>query len=598
MYNKEFGLKHDAEQPSAFLADGLSNAITNSNPYWRQDGHNLPVSKEDGAPDWSKPTGTLLDSLWMVWLAGAGIMLTRRIYSYQRFCFLVHSSSRLDTAPEAVEILDRCRWELGIPEEIELRRSPLVETPFIIGLRHPVVMLPERELGADQLVFIMKHELMHVKRRDLPVKWLTQLAVCLHWFNPAVHLAARRIERLCELACDEAVIRGMGRDEKQRYGETLIAAASFSAGQPAELLGAMSRKGNELKERLVSIMKSGKRKNSALIAALLLVCTAFAALYMGYLRPHTRNTSTYDFAHFKIQQIQLGERYTDLDQFQLNDVEGKTTSGSSETNQIIADGVTLKIGSDGRIIAIRGDVYDNGFKLPYYRINGTELSTYRVVTGMSEVEDLLGWGVVKWYDRGQGLKFARYEDTANHIAISFVYASSDDRLVWVDSQYTSGTPAVRSLYPLSAMMTYKTPYVGDASKVSQLAGRLPVPSEPFMHRFISLSTQAEPYGMAMYYEPADNTFGEALKSNGIPPDDPNTRFGRIMRTNALVLFSMVDNLGQVTFSYRTTASGNDLVKEAYPVSYTFHRKDFREYGDLAQLAKEPERLEELLLHWK
>lgn len=48
----------------------------------------------------------------------------------------------------------------------------------------------------------MVYELTHFKHGDMFYKWLVQLTVCLHWFNPLVYFICRDIGRLCEFACD------------------------------------------------------------------------------------------------------------------------------------------------------------------------------------------------------------------------------------------------------------------------------------------------------------------------------------------------------------------------------------------------------------
>ena len=53
-------------------------------------------------------------------------------------------------------------------------------------------------------------------------KWLVQITVCLHWFNPLVHLMSREITKDCEFSCDEAVLAKMGCDNAQDYGQTLL----------------------------------------------------------------------------------------------------------------------------------------------------------------------------------------------------------------------------------------------------------------------------------------------------------------------------------------------------------------------------------------
>ena len=52
-------------------------------------------------------------------------------------------------------------------------------------------------------------------------KWLVQVTVCLHWFNPLVHLMGQEITKAGEFSCDEAVLAKMGGDARD-YGKTLL----------------------------------------------------------------------------------------------------------------------------------------------------------------------------------------------------------------------------------------------------------------------------------------------------------------------------------------------------------------------------------------
>lgn len=556
-----------------------------------------PASPGEGAPAgvWKWPG--LQGILQACWLTSAVVMLAWKAFAYRRYKRLLLQGSRLEADPAVTEMLDQCRRELGIHMAIPVYRSPFAATPMLMGVARPAVLLPEGAFSSRELRYMLLHELTHCRRQDLPVKWLVQLAVCLHWFNPAVYGVARHMDRLCELACDEAVVRHMSPTDKQGYGETLIALAASPGSRPSAMLGAMTREGRDLKERLVSIMKSGARKNSAKLGALVLAIAAGAAFFLGYQRQPEVNLYHYSFAQFSIHNVQLGERFTDIDTSQFFEADEATKESLGEKYQYVAQQIMLKIRADGRITGIHGDVYENGFTMPYFTVEKAEVSYGPVVTTMSQVADRMGETPRFWYDRGQQLKSARYEDKDNGIAVSFVYSSNDDRLVWVISEYTAdpGTDGIRSLYPLATIANYRTPYVGNNSLVSQISGRLPVPHRNFMQRFMALQTSAQPYGLTLYYEAAHPASSGPAGNHGIPLDDPAARFGIIMRSNALVLFSMIDNLGQVTFAFRPDMSGNVLDQEAYPVSYTFHRTDFARYGSLSELGRDTKRLEQVLL---
>ena len=80
---------------------------------------------------------------------------------------------------------------------------------MLSGTLRPVIWLPADPIPEPELRYALIHELTHWRRRDVPLKWLTTAAAALHWFNPAVWLAARAVERDCELACDEAAVSGL-----------------------------------------------------------------------------------------------------------------------------------------------------------------------------------------------------------------------------------------------------------------------------------------------------------------------------------------------------------------------------------------------------
>ena len=91
-----------------------------------------------------------------------------------------------------------------------------------VWLFDPCVVLPGADMPEKNFLYIVLHELTHYKRRDMFYKWLVQVTVCLHWFNPLVHLMSREITKACEFSCDEAVLVKMGCNNAQDYGKTLL----------------------------------------------------------------------------------------------------------------------------------------------------------------------------------------------------------------------------------------------------------------------------------------------------------------------------------------------------------------------------------------
>lgn len=219
-----------------------------------------------GADAW-KNRNLFFAVLWMggvlaslAWHFGAGLSYSRRV--------------RRSLAP----VPD---WALAVLREAEpcghvaLAQSPIVNTPMLLGLRHPVIVLPFlSEHRNENLGNILAHELVHAKRRDLLYKWSAAAITSLHWFNPLMILVRREIARCCELSCDEAVVRSMTACERRSYGETLLALAGAPSRGTGTLSAEMCREKAQLKERLVAIAKYRKKSMASAAASLVFVLAA------------------------------------------------------------------------------------------------------------------------------------------------------------------------------------------------------------------------------------------------------------------------------------------------------------------------------------
>lgn len=69
-----------------------------------------------------------------------------------------------------------------------------------------MLILPDRELSGEALNNILRHEMMHFKRKDILYKWFVALVKCVHWFNPVAYYIAKQINIECEISCDLAVV--------------------------------------------------------------------------------------------------------------------------------------------------------------------------------------------------------------------------------------------------------------------------------------------------------------------------------------------------------------------------------------------------------
>lgn len=225
----------------------------------------------------------LINHIWLVWLVAALGLLIRKITIYQGFARYIKAGLTPVSDIQRLNELSIVAEQLGIKKPIELCVNPLVSSPLLIGFFHPCVVLPSADIPEKDFRYIVLHELTHYKRGDMFYKWLVQVTVCLHWFNPLVHLMSREITKACEFSCDEAVLTKLGSGSAQKYGKTLLNAMA-AVGRYKENLGAVTLSENKqlLKERINAIMNFKKKSMAMrLLTGALTLCMMLGAAFVG-----------------------------------------------------------------------------------------------------------------------------------------------------------------------------------------------------------------------------------------------------------------------------------------------------------------------------
>ncbi len=244
---------------------------------------NNPPEGEIAAHPFQEIGALLVSHIWLVWLVVALGLLIRKITVYQGFQRYIDAGSTPVSDSELLDRLSILAQREGIKKPIELCVNPLVSSPLLIRFFHPCVVLPSVTISEKDFSCTALHELTHYKRRDMLYKWLVQLTVCLHWFNPLVYLMSREITKACEFSCDEAVLAKMGCDKARDYGETLLN-AMVAVGKYQENFGAVTLSENKelLKERIGAIMNFKTRSTATrVMTGTLTLCVMFGAVFVG-----------------------------------------------------------------------------------------------------------------------------------------------------------------------------------------------------------------------------------------------------------------------------------------------------------------------------
>lgn len=223
------------------------------------------------------PVTTLL---FYGYLAGAAAFLLYLGVSYALFRRTVRRWKRdVSRADYAFLLCDTAR-ELGVKEP-QMLVCEAITTPAVTGFFRPTLLLPHERYDLNDLRYILRHELCHLKRHDMLLKFVLLLANTMHWFDPMVYLMLRQADEDIELACDSAATDGLERAERAAYSRTLLAAVQSNVrALPATTCfgGTVER----LKRRITNVLGAQKKRGLGVVALVLaLTLTAGCAVSWG-----------------------------------------------------------------------------------------------------------------------------------------------------------------------------------------------------------------------------------------------------------------------------------------------------------------------------
>lgn len=223
---------------------------------------------------------SVLQYLWGLWAAGTAAAFGKRCWDYRRFLHSLRQGWKPVLDSHLLERFQRLKLRAGVRMKVSLYVHPELSTPMLIGLLRPCVVLPSLDLPESELDLTVLHELVHCRRRDALYKCLIQICLCLHWFNPLVYRMERELSRLCELSCDETILKDLAPQERAAYGDTLVNSLLYSGRMNVPQPSPALKRENSLlllKERLGEIMKTKRKSKTVLLLSAVLTCVAVCA---------------------------------------------------------------------------------------------------------------------------------------------------------------------------------------------------------------------------------------------------------------------------------------------------------------------------------
>lgn len=222
-----------------------------------------------------------------LWIAGTvGILIWR---GRKRFIL-----GRLVQAATPVEpkFVTRCQVvaeETGLGNCPQIVMANGVFSPF---LWHPIfgkahIVFPQellRSLSDESAEAIVRHEFVHVRRRDTLRHHVEALALALWWWFPCAWLVSKRLREYEELCADSEVIRSAPH-ARRAYATALLDAYEFLTSSPNEDLVAAPTfaKRKFLKTRIEMIVSNKLEAPNRRLTAVVASALGFGLVSVGFL---------------------------------------------------------------------------------------------------------------------------------------------------------------------------------------------------------------------------------------------------------------------------------------------------------------------------
>ena len=231
-----------------------------------------PVTSSVRAP---APALSVAQKLSLAWLCGVVAVFGGMSVLHLRLLRRLRKDAA-SASPAVIAVLDEACRLAHVTRTPRLIVTDAIRAPSLFGVLRPAILLPKQVAAGNDvaaLKLILLHELAHLKRHDLWAQILASGMIALHWFNPMVWVAARRLRAEAEMAADAHALRCTDATEAHRFGEVLLGFAQHAATgwmvwfAAATLLGISDNK-NDLRRRIEGLMDIARGRRTRWVIGL------------------------------------------------------------------------------------------------------------------------------------------------------------------------------------------------------------------------------------------------------------------------------------------------------------------------------------------
>ncbi len=218
---------------------------------------------------------SVLKTVSLVWLAGFLAVMIYRVTSHLRFRKALLASATEITEGHVYDLYMNLLKEFRCQKTYRLGITPALNTPLTVGIEESttIIFLPQKEYSDEQLDLILRHELVHIQRRDPYTKYFMTIVNAAGWFIPFTWMTSAKASQDLELSCDQTVIRHCDEEQRKEYANLILSSSCDERG----FTTCLAAKAKDLQYRLRGIMKPEKKRYGTVL--IFLICFTILSGY-------------------------------------------------------------------------------------------------------------------------------------------------------------------------------------------------------------------------------------------------------------------------------------------------------------------------------
>ncbi|QUI22837.1 M56 family metallopeptidase [Vallitalea pronyensis] len=225
---------------------------------------------------------TFIELALVIWALGTCLFLLWHILSYYWYKRVIERWQHPVQDVKIIKMFNQIQSELNLRSMVQIKMCSKVNSPMLMGLWRPVILLPTVPLTHDQLKHVIEHELTHYKSHDIPYKMLLLIAKSLHWFNPCIHLMCKMASTDIEKCCDARVVQRHNRGYAQAYVETIIAVMKLHINRDIMLSTHFKEGKKTMMSRLKVLLEPKKHRHGLMVLSLMVLVVFIIYSMIGY----------------------------------------------------------------------------------------------------------------------------------------------------------------------------------------------------------------------------------------------------------------------------------------------------------------------------